>query len=181
MFYKNMMALQLYCSNHWKMSIHFCFNSSVSTHWIYQLHSFWYSGLAITPCNHYNETAILVAIDTKKHWLFHQHNLGELHRLLFMVSLYAAGHSGWDVRGLKQGHMQPSIKQYRCLHNHLYKQLVCTDECHSVEHFLQSKAESFHTRLVHTDTLLILHHLHMCNSEASGCRCMKLHTKCRKA
>jgi hypothetical protein len=68
-FHENLLPVHLYHNNDcWQVSIHFCFSSSLSTYRTYHVHNYWYSGSAITSCNHSHEMAISLATATEKHW-----------------------------------------------------------------------------------------------------------------
>jgi hypothetical protein len=78
-----------------QMSVPFYFSSSVSIRITHCADSFRYPRSAVFSCARSSERTVLFTSSEKL-------------RLLFIVSRYAACHSGWRVRGLHRGHLQLS-------------------------------------------------------------------------
>jgi hypothetical protein len=117
------------------------------TFWEPIAHNVWCPRSAIIAFTRAREAADLFAVacwDTL--WFLltsHQHDFGEPRLLLFVVSRYAACHSGWYGRGLHRGHVCSTTS------NSTDVCTVIAVDSHSwwmpmVERFLQSRTSSLH-------------------------------------
>jgi hypothetical protein len=148
--HKNLSPSRSYRGNNCRQtSIRFCFNSSddsgntsraqlsVSGISSYHMHSLTWNSSFVCCCMLRNWRLCWIISSRRFRWASSVAVRG--------LSL-AACHSVRRIRGLRRGHVQPNnVGQCRCLHSRPHEQLPFTDECKSVERFLQSKSHSLHS------------------------------------
>jgi hypothetical protein len=114
-------------------------------------------------------------------WSFTQCNFDGPHRLLFMVLRYGACHSSWHVQGLHHIHIHLNTEWYWCVHNCPIKNLLLPMNVNQWNILHSQKLNHCMLFILHWDQSLTMQHFHGCNSEISGRRTIKLHTKIMKS